>query len=243
MTVRRAGARVGRRFGGSARRLSEAVAAQRPAERLVAMSGWLPPDERATLTRGPLARLDGGAALRAVDRISAGTPNGNPLATTLYIDAQLALPDDMLHYFDRTSMAHSLEVRVPFLDHELVEYCARIPTNLKVHHLTTKHVLKHAARGILPDHIIDKRKIGFFRGTTGAWLDAQLPAAIEEYLVGSTPLCSEFIDSNALASLSRDSRGKSQLLISILLLEVWLRTFLPLARSRPAAGARATGIA
>ena len=55
-----------------------------------------------------------------------GSP-GWPLETTLYVDAQLALVDDMLHYFDRASMAHSLEVRVPFLDHHLVEYCATIP--------------------------------------------------------------------------------------------------------------------
>ena len=52
---------------------------------------------------------------------------GRPLETTLYVDGQLALVDDMLHYFDRASMAHSLEVRVPFLDHHLVEHCATIP--------------------------------------------------------------------------------------------------------------------
>ena len=73
-----------------------------------------------------------------------------PLAATLYLDAQLGLADDMLHYFDRTSMAHSLEVRVPFLDHHVVEYCARIPADLKVRRLQTKYLLKQRRCGHRP---------------------------------------------------------------------------------------------
>ena len=49
----------------------------------------------------------------------------------LYLDGQLAMVDDMLHYFDRNSMAHSLEVRVPFLDHHLVEFSARVRATSK----------------------------------------------------------------------------------------------------------------
>ena len=75
----------------------------------------------------------------------------------------------MLHYFDRASMAHSLEVRVPFLDHELVEYCATIPSDLKVRRLQTKQILKDVARGVVPDRIIDKPKIGFFSGAVDGW--------------------------------------------------------------------------
>src|SRR2546421_7164322 len=124
------------------------------------MSGAIDPATRGRLVNGPLAELDGSAALRSISYRLGDFPD-DPLAAALFLDGQLGLVDDMLHYFDRASMAHSLEVRVPFLDHSLVELCARIPTDLKVRRLNTKHVLKLAARGVIPDRIIDKPKIGF----------------------------------------------------------------------------------
>ena len=78
------------------------------------------------------------------------------------MDARLGLVDDMLTYFDRASMACSLEVRVPFLDHELVELAATIPTQHKVRRLQGKHVLRLAAKGRVPDFVLKKRKRGFF---------------------------------------------------------------------------------
>src|SRR5438093_2990672 len=131
------------------------------------MSGKLDERLRADLLRGPLEGTSG-AARRAVQALAGGLAD-DPLPATLFLDAQLGLVDDMLHYFDRASMAHSLEVRVPFLDHELVEYCATIPAALKVRRLETKHVLKLAARGLVPDRIIDKPKVGFFNAAVGSW--------------------------------------------------------------------------
>src|SRR5436190_16954017 len=120
-----AAGRLVRRGPRRLQRMGDTLAARGAAERTLAMSSKLPPSLRAELARGPLARLDGGAPLRAI-RSKVDGVSGDPLAETLFLDAQLALPDDMLHYFDRASMAHSLEVRVPFLDHVLVEFCARI---------------------------------------------------------------------------------------------------------------------
>ena len=60
-------------------------------------------------------------------RIGSEAPAPEASSGALVLDAQLSLVDDMLHYFDRTSMAHSLEVRVPYLDHRLVEFCSRMP--------------------------------------------------------------------------------------------------------------------
>jgi asparagine synthase (glutamine-hydrolysing) len=138
-------------------------------------------------------------------------------------------------------MAHSLEVRVPFLDHELVEFCARIPARHKVHHLTTKHILKHAARGLVPDHIVDKRKIGFFRGSSHGWLQAQLAGAVSDYLLAPSPAYAEFLDRDAVEQLIRELRSDSrqvQLVLAILLLEVWLRTYLPRATAASPAASK-----
>jgi asparagine synthase (glutamine-hydrolysing) len=157
-----------------------------------------------------------------------------PLAATLHSDAQLALVDDMLHYFDRASMARSLEVRVPFLDHKVVEFCARIPTDLKVRGLRTKHLLKQASEGLVPDRIINKRKIGFFRGATDAWFRAQTGGAISDYLLGPNPRYCEMLDRTCVESLVRrhsngDRSVNTHVLLSILLLEVWLTSFIPRA--------------
>jgi asparagine synthase (glutamine-hydrolysing) len=214
------------------RRAARTLAAAGPANRLVAMSGRVDDALRRRLYVGPLAALDGSAPRRAVEAI-AGQVHDDPLPATLYIDAQLALPSDMLHYFDRMSMAHSLEVRVPFLDHEVVEYCARIPSDLKVRRLNRKFVLKQAARGIVPDRVIDKRKLGFFRTATDAWLREQLRGPAMRYLTDSAPRYGEFLDREAVRGLvdahTNGKRGDIHLLLAVLMLEVWLATYLPRA--------------
>jgi asparagine synthase (glutamine-hydrolysing) len=229
--VRSAGNTVALRAPARYQRAARTLAAKDPADRLLAMSGRVDAEMRASLLRGPLARLDGGAAKRTVAGLVQGVVD-DPLPTTLYIDGQLALVDDMLHYFDRTSMAHSLEVRVPFLDHRVVELCARIPSRHKVHFLNRKAVLKYAARGLVPDRIIEKKKLGFLRGASTDWLRAQMRSHVSEYLVGPDPRYAEFLDRGSVETLiSRhvdgSDTGNVHLLISILMLEVWLSTYLP----------------
>jgi asparagine synthase (glutamine-hydrolysing) len=183
---------------------------------------------RTRLVRGPLAELDGTAARDALLARLAGVTD-DPLPATLHLDAQLGLVDDMLHYFDRASMAHSLEVRVPFLDHELVEACATIPPELKVRRLETKHVLRLAARGLVPDRIIDKPKIGFFNAAVDGWFRAQLSGAASDYLLGPNLASAELLDPAVVRELAGAPTRNGPMLLRILMLEVWLRTFLPRA--------------
>jgi asparagine synthase (glutamine-hydrolysing) len=214
-------------------RVSRTLNAGDPAERLLAMSGRLGPGLRQELVRGPLAELTGGSALR-VARERLGDVADDPLPAALYLDGQLGLVDDMLHYFDRASMAHSLEVRVPFLDHHLVELCATIPARHKVRRLNTKHVLKQSARGLIPDRVIDKRKIGFFHKSVDTWFQAQTRGAISDYLLGPNPRYAEMLDRSKVEELvQRHASGtdtrNGHVLLSILTLEVWLSSFLPRA--------------
>ena len=210
----------------STRRTLGSLAARTPADRLLAMSGLLDPELRASLYRGPLAAASGGSARRAILAVGGGQTGGDPLSELLYLDAQLALPEDMLLYFDRASMARSLEVRVPFLDHELVEWAARVPSKLKVQRLKTKVVLKEAARGIVPDDIIDKRKIGFFRYASHAWLVEQLRGDVGRRLVDPSRETAAFLDAAAIQGLIDDElegqRSHTQLLLAITMLELWL---------------------
>jgi asparagine synthase (glutamine-hydrolysing) len=235
--VRKAGTYLALRGPRRTRRAARALAAEDPAQRLLAMSGKLDGALRSRLVRGKLAALDGKAALRAVESRLNGVRD-DPLPTTLFLDARLALVDDMLHYFDRASMAHSLEVRVPFLDHHVVEFCATIPSHLKVKGLTTKYLLKHVARDLIPDRIIDKRKVGFFAESIDGWFRAQTRGTVSDYLLRPQPSYAEFLEPATVRSLverhadgSDTSNGK--LLLAILMLEVWLASFLPKAAASP----------
>jgi asparagine synthase (glutamine-hydrolysing) len=229
--LRRTAHPVLQRGRGRFRRAGMTLAAGQPADLMLALSGQLTPAIARRLLKPEVSAVSEAWTRTSLDRLAEGC-DYDPLPLTLHMDAQLALPDDMLHYFDRTSMAHSLEVRVPFLDQEVVELCARIPASLKVHGLTTKHVLREAARGIVPDRIVDKRKIGFFRGAAQGWLRSQLDRAVADHLLAPAPAYSEFLEPAAVRDLvgeAQRTRRRVQLVLAILMLEVWLSTFLPRA--------------
>ena len=162
--------------------------------------------------------------------------DGDLVSKALYLDGRFSLPDDMLQYFDKMSMAHSLEVRVPFLDHHVVEFCARIPSDLKVRRRTTKYLLKEAARGMVPDRVIDKRKIGFFNPAVQSWFTAQAEKSIADYLLTESPRVGEFVNQVEMRKVitdhldGRDTRHGDGLL-TLLMLEIWLSTYLPRAMS------------
>jgi asparagine synthase (glutamine-hydrolysing) len=217
------------------RRAALTLTARDPVDRLVHMSGRVDRDLRAALMTGELASLDGESARQAVLARLDGVRD-DPLPATLYIDAQLALVDDMLHYFDRTSMAHSLEVRVPFLDHEFVELSAQVPADLKVRGGTTKHILKAVARGVIPDRIIDKPKVGFFNGAMSGWFEAQADRSIKQFLLQPNARYADLLDRDVVRRLIREhspdaGKADSHLLLAILMLEVWLSSYLPRAQS------------
>jgi asparagine synthase (glutamine-hydrolysing) len=239
--VRRAGEAALLRSPARNKRAARALVAADPVDRVLAMSGRVDDALRRELYVGPLAGADGLAARRMIEPF-ATTAHGDPLAETLHIDGQLALVDDMLHYFDRASMMHSLEVRVPFLDHHLVEFAARIPSSSKVRRLRTKHLLKEAARGIVPQRIIDKRKLGFVRSSTDGWLRAQMDESIADYLLAPSPHYAEFLDRGAVERLVTSHReGRAidvHLLVAILMLEIWLATYVPRAVGQGARPAR-----
>jgi asparagine synthase (glutamine-hydrolysing) len=217
-------------------RAAQTLAARDPATRLIAMSGRASTDLRRRLARNELAALDGRSAERAVRARLDGLPD-EPLAAALYLDAQLELVDDMLHYFDRATMAHSLEVRMPFLDHHLVELTATIPAALKVKRLRNKHVLRLAAEGIVPPRVVsdkEKTKIGFFHSAVDAWFRAQVSGAVTEYLLNDRLACADFLDQTELQAVVRRHLAGSDTentygLFAILMLEVWLSSYLPRA--------------
>ena len=88
----------------------------------------------------------------------------------LYVDGMTWLTDDILVKVDRSSMQHSLEVRCPYLDIELVDYAASIPAKLKMKGFETKYILKKTLKDVVPDFVLSKKKSGF-NAPVGSWLD------------------------------------------------------------------------
>jgi len=108
-----------------------------------------------------------------------------PLNRLLYIDLKTFLPCLNLAYTDKTSMAATLEVRVPFLNVELVELAARMPVNLKLRGLKRKYILKRAAESLLPKDVVWRKKAGF-GAPVRSWLRGALRPLVEDLLSEET---------------------------------------------------------
>jgi asparagine synthase (glutamine-hydrolysing) len=103
----------------------------------------------------------------------------DPVAAMIAADISIRLPDDYLVKVDRASMAHGLEVRPPFLDHELLELTATMPSRFKVRRGETKRLLKNAFRPMLPASVLDRPKHGF-AVPLDAWFRGPLRAVLQE---------------------------------------------------------------
>jgi asparagine synthase (glutamine-hydrolysing) len=221
-----------KRGPGQARRLAAAMQAPDPVTRLLASSALITGQERDALFGGALAD-HAGAARAAMDERASRAPGAAPLEAALHLDAQLGLVDDMLHYFDRCSMACSLEVRVQFLDHELVEWAATMPTSVKVRRLQGKHVLRLAAKDLVPDFVLTKRKRGFFNDKMTTWLGAPGGTNLERLLLAPEPAYAAVVDQEAVRDLvaawREGDHRHTQVLLALVMLEVWLSTVLPRA--------------
>ncbi|MBD3307726.1 asparagine synthetase B, partial [candidate division KSB3 bacterium] len=148
----------------------------------------------------------------------------------LYLSLKLYLQDDILAKIDRASMANSLEVRVPYLDHTVVEYVAQIPTKYKLHRLTTKYILKKIGRQLLPQDIVYRKKKGFGIPLS-QWFSHDLKPLLLDYFQEDRikkaglfhyPAIKQLLDDHF--SQTRDNRKP---LWTLLVFELWRETYLP----------------
>jgi len=154
--------------------------------------------------------------------------NGNWLSALQSLDMKNYLPLDILTKVDRMSMAHSIETRVPLLDHKLVEFAATIPPEMNLHNGTTKYVLKQAMRGILPDAIIDRPKHGF-AVPLGYWFRGKLGAYVRDLLLGESASRRGFFNGPYIEELvAQHERGRNLdlQLWTLISFELWARVFL-----------------
>ncbi len=123
---------------------------------------FLQTQEKQQLYAGALLdAFERGNSYKYIQEYFARSKGVAPLAQQEYVDIKTYLTDDILVKVDRMSMAPSLETRVPFLDHKVMEFAAAIPTSLKLKGLTTKYILKKAVSDLLPEKILTRGKEGF----------------------------------------------------------------------------------
>jgi asparagine synthase (glutamine-hydrolysing) len=103
----------------------------------------------------------------------AEVPDAHYLDRAMYLDLKTWLPDDILTKVDRATMAHSLESRAPFLDRKIVEFCANLPVNFKMHGFDKKFLLKESQKNILPKAVLRQKKKGF-NAPLAKWMNADL---------------------------------------------------------------------
>jgi asparagine synthase (glutamine-hydrolysing) len=152
-----------------------------------------------------------------------------PLNRLLYVDLKTFLPCLNLSYTDKTSMAANLEVRVPFLNVEMVELAARMPPRLKLRGLKRKYILKRAAEKLLPRDVVWRKKAGF-GAPIRAWLRGPLLPLVKELLseeqVTRRGLFRPAEVARIVAGNLSGREDYSLQVFQLLTLELWQRTFI-----------------
>lgn len=170
---------------------------------------------------------DASASVRLMRELT-GKVSAQPLLNQmLYVDSKTWLPDDLLVKADKITMANSLELRVPLLDHQLLEFAASLPPDFKVRGRETKRVLKAAFGKVLPPEIINRKKAGFPVPYEG-WLSRSLSGPVNDILLSDCAVARNYFQKNELSRLlaaNAQHGGFAREVFCLLTLELWHRAF------------------
>ena len=172
--------------------------------------------------------VDRERSLQPVRRLQDHVRGQNTLDAMLYIDTKTWLPDDLLIKADKMTMANSIELRVPLLDHRVLEFAASLPPGLKLNGRNTKYILKKALSKNIPSEIRNRKKTGF-PVPYESWLRNDLKDVVWDVLTDGKTISRGYFRKDAVESLLHaNSNGTdySKEIFSLLSLELWQRTFL-----------------
>lgn len=171
--------------------------------------------------------LQGYEAVEVLRAHAAAAPTDDPLSLVQYLDLKTYLPGDILTKVDRASMAHSIEVRVPLLDHKLVEWASSLPTGFKRRGDEGKYILKKAMEPVLPEDILYRPKRGF-AVPLAQWFRGPLRERLRNALTSDALMDSGVFDRDRLKRLlaehDRGARDLSSPLWSVLMFEAFLQS-------------------
>lgn len=162
------------------------------------------------------------------EKLSIVRSKNDLIDSLLALDIKTYLPDDLLTKIDIASMAHSLEVRSPFLDHIFMEFTSTIPSSLKLMGQTNKYILKKAIKDVLPTPIINRRKMGF-QAPISVWFKKDLNGYLRQHLLSKNTAILEWFNAkeieNLIYSHQKNKTSYAHQLWALLTLEHWHKVF------------------
>jgi asparagine synthase (glutamine-hydrolysing) len=171
-------------------------------------------------------QLQGYRAIEVMQEHAARSPTDDPLSMIQYLDMKTYLPGDILTKVDRASMAHALEVRVPLLDHKLVEWISGLPSQMKLRGSEGKYIFKKSLESYLSEDILYRKKMGF-AVPLAAWFRGPLKQRVRESLLGPVLAETGIFDRAFLAQMVEQHesgrRDYSSPIWSMLMFEAFLR--------------------
>jgi asparagine synthase (glutamine-hydrolysing) len=145
-----------------------------------------------------------------------------------FLEIRSSLPDELLMYADKLSMAHGLEVRVPYLDREIVEYVEKLPAHFKIRNGKRKYLHGMVCGEFLPKTILKRKKRGFATNVVDGWFRSSISKKMESFLLDNSSLMFQFMRSKEIYRLFSDHKsGKEdnhKILFSLVVFEEWLRS-------------------
>jgi asparagine synthase (glutamine-hydrolysing) len=177
---------------------------------------------------GVLAPNAGDSILECWSGLSALMSGTDELGGLQFLEVRSTLPDELLMYADKLSMAHGLELRVPFLDKEIVEFVERLPANLKVRNGSRKWLHRRVCRPFLPQSVLKRRKRGFACNVVDDWFRDAVDNRMSETLLDPESMMYRYLRATSvreLCDLHKTGRQDNhKILFSLALFEEWLRT-------------------
>ncbi|MBU1053724.1 MAG: asparagine synthase (glutamine-hydrolyzing) [Proteobacteria bacterium] len=154
--------------------------------------------------------------------------NTDELGGFQFLEIRSSLPDELLMYADKLSMAHGLEIRVPFLDREIVEYAERLPARFKIRNGSRKWLHRQVCKDFLPAEIIRRKKRGFASNVVDDWFRCSLSNKMKDLLLDSNSLMFNFLRPKEVYQLFTEhktgKRDNHKILFSLVVFEEWLRS-------------------
>jgi asparagine synthase (glutamine-hydrolysing) len=190
----------------------------------------MPGDRVGELFHDGLLPLDAGDTLLSCWEDMVGLMSEtDELGGLQFLEVRSTLPDELLMYADKLSMAHGLELRVPFVDKEIVEYVERLPASLKVRNGSRKWLHRGVCRTFLPESIVKRPKRGFASNVVDDWFRAVIDNKMAETLLDTGSKLYKYLRPQVVHELfAQHASGRNdnhKVLFSLILFEEWLRVY------------------
>jgi asparagine synthase (glutamine-hydrolysing) len=157
--------------------------------------------------------------------------HSDDLAGFQLLEIRSSLPDELLMFADKLSMAHSLEVRVPYLDRTVVEFAQRLTSGMKIRNRQGKWLHRRVCQHYLDHRILKRKKRGFAVNVVDKWFNSTLASSLPEMLLSKDSLMFDLLEPGPIKALLDEHRsGKKdnhKLLFSLVILEQWMRGINP----------------